>query len=404
VSSAFRVDADPALVPGALITDDGRLELVAEAARSAGRIGLDTEFMRERTYRARLCLVQVATPEDVYLIDPLSGVDLAPIMKLVADSGVEVVVHAGRQDLELLYERFGVVPSNVFDVQLAAGFAGRGASLPYGGIVKTILGVTLVKGEAYSDWCRRPLTQEQITYAGDDVRYLLDIADRLKDRLTSLGRLEWALEELEVLQEEDTYLIDPGEAWRRISGRGSLTGRQTAILKEVARWREKTAAQRDLPRNWIIKDPTLIEIARRAPTTRTALKSIRGINAKEADRSGGQILEAVRRGRETPAVPAPPSPPREVQARTRMLSSLADAVVRSRCERAEISMEVVTTRAELEAVLTQVFSGRLDESGHRLLRGWRRELAGDALLALIRGTVALKVVDRPPYVEETPLS
>jgi ribonuclease D len=386
-----------------VLRDDASIAQVVSEARAAHRFGLDTEFLREKTYRARLCLVQVSTPDGVYLIDPLESVDLAPLGDLIADEGVEVIVHAGRQDFELFYERFGVVPGNVFDVQLAAAFAGYGASLPYGRLVETITGTSLEKGESYTDWCRRPLTTSQLTYAADDVRYLIEISDRLRQKLESLGRLDWALNEMSSFETADAYGTEPSEAWRKVSGRGSLSGRQAAALRGLAAWREESAARRDLPRGWIIKDQTLIEIARRMPATQQALKGIRGINAREAERSADQIIEAIERSKKAASPATTPAPPRHAQARARMLSGLADAVVRARCESAEMATELVSTRGELEALLADLFAGSLDPKRHRLLQGWRRELAGDAVVALGEGRIAVRSIDKPPYVEEVEL-
>lgn len=367
------------------------------------RLGIDTEFLREKTYHPRLCLVQVATRDGIWLIDPLAGIDLAPLSEVLASPSVQVLLHAGKQDLEIFHDQLGVVPPNVFDVQLAAGFAGYGASLSYGRLVELALGQTLVKGEAYTDWCQRPLTDAQLTYAADDVRYLIPIAEKLDAHLRELGRTRWAQEEMTSLSDPASYRMDVDEAWRRVAGRGSLSGRQTAVLREVARWREETAVRRDLPRGWIVKDPTLVEIARRSPSSLEALKKIRGINSKEAERSARDILQALDRGRKAPPVATGGAPPRAAQIQARMISGLADAIVRSRCENAAIATELVATRTELEALLADVLSGETDDTRHRLLRGWRRELAGDAVVALAQGRIGLRVTGRPPYVEEIPL-
>lgn len=387
---------------GALVTGAEGINHAVDAARSRGTMALDTEFMRERTYFARLCLVQVEAAEHIYLIDPLENVDLQPLADALADPAIEVLVHAGKQDLDIFNERHGVVPANVFDVQVAASFAGFGANLPYGRLVEAALGVTLEKGESYTDWCRRPLTEAQLRYAADDVRYLHGIAERLKARLQELDRLEWVREELRS-SFEDASAYEAGEetAWRKVAGRGSLKPKQVSVLREVAAWRERAAAQRDLPRGWVVKDPTLIEIARRSPQTADDLRAIRGLNEKEVDRSGRELIEAIRRGKSAPPPEATPQAPRNAQIRARMTIGLADALVRARCERADISSEAVTTRGELEAILTAAFAGTLDESSFRLLRGWRKELAGAAVLDLASGKLGLRVIDNPPYVEET---
>jgi ribonuclease D len=363
-------------------------------------MGLDTEFMRERTYRARLCLVQVATRGAVFLIDPLADVDLAPLAKMVADPVVEVVVHAGKQDLEIFYERYGVVPENVFDVQLAAGFAGHGGTLPYGRLVDVVAGVRLAKGESYSDWCKRPLSHAQMSYAADDVRYLVSVADKLKRQLAARERLEWVSEEMRRYEGPDAYRFDPATAWRRVAGRSKLSGRQLAVLKEVARWREQSASERDLPRGWVLKDPTVIEIARRAPSDHTALAAIRGINHREIERSGEAIIAAVARGQRAPLADVPAPLAKKALIRARMIAALADAVVKARCEAAGIATELVATQGELEALLLDVVTDPSRETRHRLTTGWRRELAGAAVLALARGDIAVKAVAHTPYIEE----
>lgn len=385
------------------VRSNEQLREVVTVVRAAGRMGLDTEFLREKTYRARLCLVQVSTPDAIYLIDPLEEIDLKPLAELLAEPDVEVIVHAGKQDFEILFERYGFAPVNVLDVQLAAGFIGLPASLAYGALVASLLDVKLQKGESYSDWCKRPLTDSQQTYAADDVRWLLPLADALEKRLEEMGRREWVREEMSSYENPESYGTDENEAWRRVAGRGTLSPRQVAILREVARWREQAAAQRDLPRGWLVKDPTLVEIARRSPKNVQELKGIRGINVKEAERSASGIMEAIRKGHEAPTVEMPKSPPKRAQIRARMLVGLADAVMRTRCEAANIATELVGTRGDMEAVLTHFAADSLVHENHRLLRGWRRDLAGDAVLEVAAGKIALRATDRPPYVEEVPM-
>lgn len=386
-----------------LISSDAALTEVVDSARAAGRVGLDTEFMRERTYRARLCLLQIATPDAIHLIDAVATEELKPIAELIADDRVEIVVHAGRQDLEIFYERFGLLPTRVFDVQLAAAFAGYGSSLPYGRLVQAITGTRLTKGESYSDWCRRPLSDEQLRYAADDVAYLLDMADRLKERLAEQGRARWAAEEMAVFEAPESYAFDPDEVYRKVSGRGSLSGRQLTILRAVARWREETAQKRDIPRGWVIKDPTLVEIARRAPANVDALKRLRGMNASEAERSGREILAAIETGKSGAEIEQARAPSRAAQIRSRMLAGPADAIVRARCEAADIATELVSTRGELEALLVDVTSGVEDLSRHRMMQGWRRTLAGEHVVAFARGDIAIRASESPPYVEEITL-
>ncbi len=285
-------------------------------------------------------------------------------------------------------------------MQVAAAFAGYGSSLPYGRLVESVLGLPLEKGESYTDWCRRPLTHAQMRYAADDVRYLEGVAQHLRAKLTNLDRLSWVEEELAELERPEAYGMDIDNVWKKVTGRGTLRGDQAAVLRELAMWREEAAARRDLPRGWVLKDPTLIELARRAPSSTSALRSIRGLNPKEVERSGDQILAAVERGRRAPKVEVEKAPPRAIQMRARMIAGLADALVRAKCERASIAPEVVMTRSELEALLTDLLSGSNGRRQHRLLQGWRKELAGDAVAGLVAGRVALRITATPPYVQE----
>jgi ribonuclease D len=386
-----------------LINSGSDLGDIVEESKAGGIVAIDTEFMREKTYRARLCLVQVATRDNLYIIDPLDVPDLGPLAALLPDPEVELIVHAGRQDFEIFAEQHDALPTNIFDVQLAAGFAGLGASLPYGRLVESITGTTLTKGESYTDWCRRPLTDAQLKYAADDVRYLPVVRDVLRDKLAASGRLGWVEDEMHILEDPALYSTDPNEVWRRVSGRGKMSGKQAALLKALARWREQTASRRDIPRGWVVKDQTLVEIARRSPKSTSELKNIRGFPAKESDRSGKEILAAIEEGKAAGPVATPDGPSRTAQIRARTLSGLADAIVRSRSEAAGVATELVSTRGELEAFLADLFDGGADESRHRLMRGWRKELAGEAVMDLAEGRIAVRSISKSPYIEEVPL-
>jgi ribonuclease D len=390
-------------IPASVFVETTDAQPVVDVARTAGAIGFDTEFMREKTYRAKLCLAQVSAGDQVWLLDPLNGVDFKPVAELLADPEVEILIHAGKQDLEIFYEAYRTVPRRIFDVQIAAAFAGYGASLSYGRLVEAVLEVKLEKGESYTDWCRRPLTDAQKQYAADDVRFLGLLKRRLSERLESMGRLAWFQEEMKALENPRAYQIDHDELWQKVSGRGSLHPRATAVLRELARWREKLAETRDLPRGWVVKDATLVEIARRQPATIGDLRHIRGLNRREAEQSAKQILAAVEAGRNAPPVQRAKPASKSIQARARMVSGLADALVRARCEEAKLATEVVATRGELEDLLTDAFNGRVDESKYRLLQGWRRDLAGDAVLDLAHGRLGVKVIPEPPYVKEVRL-
>src|SRR4051812_3025697 len=243
--------------PESLSSSEDVLALAAEA-RAEGQIALDTEFLWERTYAPRLCLLQVATRNRIALIDPLTGGPVAPIAEVAADPQVEVVMHAPASDLLLLALREQAATTRVFDTQTAAGFVGLGTGMAYDRLVEAALGVRLQHNETFTDWQRRPLSRTQLAYAADDVRYLLPLADEIRVRLTRMGREEWAADELHRrFGDPESIVSDPERAYLRVARRGRLSGRQMAVLKELAAWREREARRRDLPREWLVRGPRL---------------------------------------------------------------------------------------------------------------------------------------------------
>lgn len=382
------------------ITTGEELAPLLEEARGEGRCAVDTEFVWERTYAPALCLVQLATSARLAVIDPLAGAPLQPVADLMADAAVEKVMHAPSGDLAAFVLHHDVRPRHVFDTQLAAGFAGYGGSPSLERLLEQAVGVRLRHDEGFTDWQRRPLTPVQIEYAADDVRHLLAAADALRERLERQGRRAWVDEELDQRYGADAALVqDPELAWRRVSGRGRLRGEQTAALAAVAAWREREARRRDLPASWLIKDATLIEIARRRPRTARDAESIRGLQLRRGAQLDGMLAAVAAAG------PIPPGAtdgdmPGDVRRRVRVVLPLASAVLQARCAEAGIASELVATRAELEALIAgQAMGG---DSDHPLLHGWRRELAGESLLRLLNGEIALRVLPRSPHVAEQP--
>jgi ribonuclease D len=380
------------------ITTAATLGPLLDQARAEGTCAVDTEFVWERTYAPALCLVQLATAERLAVIDPLAGAPLDPVAELMADPAVEKVMHAPSGDLAAFVLHHDVRPRNVFDTQVAAGFAGYGGSPSLERLLDQAVGVHLRHDEGFTDWSRRPLTPTQIEYAADDVRYLLDAARALRVRLAGQGREAWVDEEMAQRYGDGAKLVqDPELAWRRVSGRGRLRGEQMSALAAAAAWREREARRRDLPASWLIKDATLIEIARRRPRTPRDAESIRGLQLRKGAQLDG-LLAAV-----AGAGPPPPGAsegdlPGEVRRRVRVVLPLASAVLQARCAEAGVASELVATRAELEALIAGQAMGA--DGGHPLLSGWRRELAGESLLALLRGEIALRVLPRAPHVAE----
>jgi len=293
-----------------------------------------------------------------------------------------------------------VRPRNIFHTQVAAGFVGFGGSPSLERLLDQAVGVRLRHDEGFTDWQRRPLTPVQIEYAADDVRHLLAAATALRRRLAEQGRQAWVDEEMEQRYGAGAMLVqDPDQAWRRVSGRGRLRGEQVSALAAVAAWREREARRRDLPASWLIKDATVIEVARRRPGTAREAESIRGLQIRKGAQLDG-LLAAVAAAGPMPHGATEGELPSEVRRRVRVVLPLASAVLQARCGEARVASELVATRTELESLIA---GQAMDADGaHPLLQGWRRELAGDSLLRLLRGEVALRVLPRAPHVTEQP--
>jgi ribonuclease D len=362
---------------------------IAERARRAGRLGLDTEFMPEGRYRPLLCLVQVYAGGEVDVLDPLEGFDPAPLAAVLADPAVEVVVHAGRQDVAILRREWSIDFTNVFDTQVAAGFAGYSAQAGYNGLLHDVLRIRLPKTASFTRWDARPLTEEQLRYARGDVEHLLDLADEIRRRLEERGRLEWAREECRAIAEA-TDIRDPEEVWRRLPRASSLDPRDRAVARELAAWRERTAAAEDRPVGSIVRDPTVVELAKRHPAGRRELSQIRGINPDVVRRRGEDIVAAIARGREAEPIRLDDNGRLASEPHDGPVIALAEALVRTRAQEAGLAYELIAARADLAPVVVAARRGD-PEPEVRTLHGWRRELVGAELLELLRGARRLGV-------------
>jgi ribonuclease D len=371
-----------------LATDPARL---AELARADGRLGLDTEFMPEGRYRPLLCLVQIAAGGEIAVLDPLEGFDPAPLAEVLADPDVEVVVHAGRQDVAILRREWRTDFSNVFDTQVAAGFAGFSAQAGYNGLLHDVLKVRLPKTASFTRWDARPLTDEQVRYARGDVEHLLALRDELAARLESRGRLEWALEECRAIAEA-TDERDPAEVWRRLPRVNGLDARDRAVARELAAWRERTAAEEDRPVGSVLRDPTVVELAKRQPAGRRELAQIRGVNPDVVRRRGDAVLEAIARGKAAEPVHLDDGDRLQTESVDGPVIALAEALVRSRAQAAGLAYELIAARADLAPIVVAARRGA-EEPDVRTLRGWRRELVGAELLELLAGRRSLTVAD-----------
>jgi ribonuclease D len=383
--------------------------VLSDRARATGRLGLDAEFMGEGRYRALLCLVQVAVDDEaggsrVEVLDPLEGFEPGELRAVLADPAIEKVLHAGRQDVAILRRTWVTDIRNVFDTQVAAGFAGHGAQTGYGPLLADVLGRRLAKSASFTRWDRRPLSAEQLSYARDDVADLLALASALQDELRASGRLEWAREECRALEQASDER-EPGEAWRRLPRVNRLRPRERAVARELAAWRERTAAAEDRPVGSVVSDAALVELARRQPADRKGLDQIRGLHGRIAGRRGPELLAAVERGRdaEPPALDSGRPPLNESS--DAPLIALAEALIRARALEAGLAYELVATRADLNQVIAAARRGDA-EPDVRTLRGWRRDLVGAELLELLDGRHALAVrreAQRSPALSVVPV-
>jgi ribonuclease D len=368
---------------------------IAARARETGRLGIDTEFMGEGRYQPLLCLAQIALDDgdggsDVIVLDPLTEeYDPAPLAEILADPEIEIVLHAARQDVALLRRDWGAPVRNVFDTQVAAGFAGMRAQLGYEPLLKEMLGVKLRKSASFTRWDDRPLTEEQLGYAREDVLHLLQLAGALQDRLTELDRLEWAREECRAFEAIDDKR-DLDVVFGKLPRVNALDPPQRAVAHELVQWREVAAREGDRPVSSILHDAALVEIAKRRPQNIDRLRQIRGLNDATLHRRGKAIVEAVARGREREPIPVEGVRPSQPDAEDAPLIALGEALVRTRAMESELAYELIAARADLQKIVTAVREGG-GEPDVRTLQGWRREVVGIELLELFAGRRALRV-------------
>ena len=368
-----------------LITDSAALAEFCARQKGAEFVAIDTEFMRERTYWPILCLVQVAGPDEAVAIDALApGIDLAPLLELMADTAMLKLFHAARQDLEIFFHLSGAVPQPLFDTQVAAMVCGFGDSVSYETLVRKLAGAPLDKASRFTDWAHRPLTERQIRYALDDVVHLRTVYDRLQQLLAKNERAEWFAEEMAALADPALYRAEPAEAWRRFRLRGRADSRFLGVLRTLAAWREAAAQQRDIPRGRILRDEALIEIATHAPREIEQLARTRSLGKGTAEgKLGREILDAVAQGLADPNPPPaiaqkPQSPPG-----LGPLIELLRVLLKQRCEDFEVAQKLVASADDLEAIATD------DSAEVPALHGWRREVFGNDALALKHGKLAL---------------
>ena len=367
-----------------LITDTASLAAFCDRLKGSEFITVDTEFMRETTYWAKLCLVQVAGPEEAVGIDPLApGIDLKPLYELFADRSILKVFHAGRQDLEIFFTATNTVPAPVFDTQIAAMVCGFGDQVGYEALVSKLAGANLDKSQRFTDWSQRPLTERQVTYALGDVTHLRKVYLALQKRLESSGRAPWLDEEQAVLTSPETYRVDPRAMWRRLRAR-TRAPRMLAVLRELAAWREITAQSLDVPRQRVAKDDAILELAANMPTTVDDIKRSRLAKPLASGKYVEGVLGAVAKGLAVPDADCPKVDHNGWDNQTpRAVTELLKLLLKARSEAHDVAQRLIATSEDVEAIAMS------DTADVPALHGWRREIFGEDALKLKHGKLAV---------------
>lgn len=369
-----------------IISDQSGLDKLYAGLRGLPYVTVDTEFLRDKTYYPKLCLIQMAGPDTPpAAIDPLVDIDLSPVFDLLADEKVTKVFHAARQDIEIFYNLTGEVPKALFDTQVAAMVCGFGDQIGYNNLVQEVCKKHIDKGAQFTDWSRRPLSIKQLTYALDDVTYLRDVYHYLVKELGD--RAEWVVEEVAELTSPGTYQNLPEEAWRRIKLRTDKP-KVLAVLREIAAWREREAQKRDVPRNRVLRDETLADIAVHAPETAEELAQIRGVGADNArGRWGRELLEAIKKGMSMPKDQCPYVLRKErFPADRQPALEIVKMLLRVQAARHGVAAKLIATGEDLEALV-------LGEKDIPVLRGWRHDVFGKEAQALLDGKLSMRLRD-----------
>lgn len=379
----------PRKVQGRYIKTARDLRDLCHRLRHVDRLALDTEFVSERTYVPQLGLIQVAGNGTIAAVDPLAIQSLDPLVELLQDPSIEKVIHAGRQELEILVAYGYGVPQPIFDVQIAAAFVGCGEQVSYLHLIQDLMGHRLQKKETLTNWLQRPLRQAQLEYAWEDVEYLLPVAEKLRERLAARGRGVWVQEEFAKLTETVCWpRVEPGKEYQLVSGWSRLDHRGLAVLCELAAWREREAQQRNWPRRRVLADAVLLELARRRPTHPQELRNIRALPRRVADGNASAVIAAVQRGLQTPEADLPKRPlkPKTAPHQLAIVDLLA-TLVKIRALEMEIAPSLLATQRDLKDLIHHFHNSAT--ASLPLLQGWRKQAIGADLLAFLNGTTAL---------------
>lgn len=382
-------DADPDEI---LVTTADELAACCSYLATCPRLGLDTEFVGEEHYHPELCLVQVGTPEKLFLIDPFTTGPLADFWNIVVNPAHQTIVHAGREEIRLCQRSTGKAPGNVFDVQIAAGLVGLGYPLGHGPLVNQLLGVHLSKVETLTEWRTRPLTASQVRYAFDDVRYLLSLGKKLSERLERLNRVGWAAEEFAALTEQHGASEPSGESekWRKLRGIGNLDRRRLAIVRELFFWREHLAATLNRPARIVVRDDLLVEIARRNPTKERDLHVVRGL----AKRFAGPILEAVKRACALPLEECPRQTERDREPQqVALVVGILNAFLADFAARNQLSPSIIASSQDMRQLIRSRLQGESLPDGSIWLGGWRAAHVLPEVLAILEGRRSIRIAN-----------
>ena len=375
-----------------IITTDRQLEACCERLAGCGWIALDTEFVAERTYRPVLCLVQIATAEELALIDPLSIEDMTRFWHAIAQPGHETIVHAGRSELEFCLRAVGRRPAGLFDVQIAAGLVGIEYPAGFRTLLSRVLGQAPDKAETRTDWRRRPLSNRQIRYAVDDVRYLWAIRDALDSRLEELGRRAWLEDEMSDWQDEVQRAFSQ-ERWQRVSGNSRLDRQSLAVVRELWRWRESEAERRDCPPRRVLRDDLIIELAKRKTAEVKRIRAVRGLERGDLKQRLAKIAECIRRALALPEEQWPPEPSRETIPQLSVLGQFLFSALGSICRQVDLAPALVGTPTDVREWIAYRTGNNTTGPSPRLARGWRAEVVGKTFEDLLAGRKSIRVAD-----------
>ena len=381
-------------MPIPIITRQSDLEDLCERVEAATIVGFDTEFVSEDTFHPELCLVQVVTPDELAVIDPQS-VEVKPFWQVIAKGDRTTVFHAGREELSFMLRSVNAVPRRIFDVQVAAGFCTNEYPASYGSVVGKFLGRQPMKGEQRTDWRRRPLTEAQIDYALEDVRYLLPLYDRLTDVLTHRNRLAW-FEQEQVDWQQNIVDAQDRKDWRRVSGIGTLNARNLAIVRELWLWRQDEAKRLNQPAKRLLRDDLLVEIAKRKTDQPDQILAIRGLQRGDLRRKATELADCVRRGLEAPLERGERSGQREPPSQLNLLGQYLTPALTSICRKAEVAASMVGTASDVRELIAfrYGFNGVADPNETpALLQGWRADLVGNLLDDLLSGKKSIRIAD-----------